>query len=321
MAASPKQIEGYPRGWFVIGFSDEYEPGDIQPLQYFGRKLVCFRGEDGQIRLLDGYCPHLGAELGKGTVVENTVECPFHSWRFDGEGKCVEIPYCDQVPKRAAEGEWTTSWIVREQNGMIYVWFDPDGPSEPDFDLPVLPEWESDEWTGWTHSKLRIETHSREIVENVVDIAHFAPVHGTIVEDFSNEFVDHKAIQYNEGVAYPRGGGKDRFELTATYYGPGFQISEMSGFLDSRLVNAHTMVDEDSLVLHFGVMLRKGKDPRQTEEFSKGYIENLTVGFHEDIDIWQGKLYRDTPLLCANDGPIMKLRKWYAQFYAPRTGS
>ncbi|RMF19212.1 MAG: 3-ketosteroid-9-alpha-hydroxylase [Candidatus Dadabacteria bacterium] len=311
------RIEGYPRGWFVIGFSNEYGPGEMKSMTYFGQRLVCFRGEDGQIHVLDAWCPHLGMDLGKGKVIGNTIECPFHAWRFDGEGRCVEIPYCDSVPKRAAEGSWTQKWTVQETNGMIHVWFDPEG-GPPEFELPELGEWGSDEWTDWHHSIVHIRTHSREIVENVVDIGHFAPVHGTIVEEFSNEFIDHMAIQYNKGVAYPRGGGKDYFTLKATYYGPGFQISEMSGFLESRLVNAHTMVDENSLDLRFGVMLKQTHDKAKDEAFARQYVENLTVGFQEDIQVWENKLYRDVPLLCGSDGPIMRLRKWYKQFYTPR---
>ena len=48
------------------------------------------------------------------------------------------------------------------------------------------------------------------------------------------------------------------------------------------------------------------------------YIENLTLGFHEDREIWEHKRWRDKPLLCAGDGPFNELRNWYRQFYRPR---
>ncbi len=313
---SKDRIEGYPRGWFVIGFSDEFPQGEPTSLTYFGQRILVFRTSDNKLNIIDAYCPHLGADLGEGKIVDDTIECPFHVWRFNGKGECVEIPYCDDIPKRAATGEWTREWIFEEKNGIVFVWYDPEG-EDPDFELPPMPEYETGEWTTWSHSKLRIKTHSREIVENVVDLAHFAPVHGTIVDEFANEFDQHKAIQRTKGVAYPRGGGKDYFSLTATYYGPGFQISEMSGYLESRLINAHTMVGPNELDLHFGVLIKKTGDAAQNEEFAKAYVNNLTVGFHEDIAIWESKTYRDVPLLCRDDGPIMKLRKWYQQFYSP----
>jgi 3-ketosteroid 9alpha-monooxygenase subunit A len=57
----------------------------------------------------------------------------------------------------------------------------------------------------------------------------------------------------------------------------------------------------------------------KTRLFAEKYAENLKLGFHQDIAIWENKLFREVPVLCDGDGPIMKLRKWYAQFY-PQAG-
>ena len=307
------RFPGYPRGWFVVGFSDELKNGELKSLKYFGETMVMYRGQDdGKLYVLDAYCPHLGADLAAGgKIIGSSIQCPFHHWVFNHRGECESIPYCEKIPKGATLKEWT----VREVNQMIYLWYHPHG-DEPDFDIKVLPiEEEPEAWLPWSHHKIQIKTHSKEIVENVVDIGHFGPVHGTHVDVFENEFTDHMAIQRTKGVAYPRGGGKDNFELEATYYGPGYQISYMRGYLDSMLVNAHTMIDENTLDLRFGVSIKPTKDAARDEQIKKMYVENLTTGFLEDVQIWENKCYRDTPLLCAEDGNIMRLRKWYAQFY------
>jgi 3-ketosteroid 9alpha-monooxygenase subunit A len=313
-ASRRPRFDGYPKGWFVIGFSDEYQPGTVKKHQYFGQALVAFRDELGTLQVKDGFCPHLGAHLGAGGRVEgNCIRCPFHHWLFAENGECVEIPYSDRpIPTKARLNPWT----VREQNGLIYLWHHPQGGA-PEFDLPPLPVGQDPTWLPWKHHILRIKTHSREIVENVVDIAHFKFVHGTHVEHFENRFEGHQAVQVNRGIAYPRGGGKDVFELEATYYGPGFQISDMRGVLQSMLINAHTMIDENTLDLRFAVSLRPGDNPERTDKIAEMYIDNLTKGFLEDVAIWENKTFRDVPVLCADDGPIMKLRKWYAQFFAP----
>ena len=56
-----------PFGWFQVAYSSDLEPGQSKPLSYFGQELVIFRTEAGVPKVLDAYCPHLGAHLGYGT--------------------------------------------------------------------------------------------------------------------------------------------------------------------------------------------------------------------------------------------------------------
>lgn len=301
----------FARGWFVLAWADELSPGDVQAVQAWGQALVLFRGDDGSLGLLDAHCPHLGAHLGVGGVVDgNSVRCPFHAWEFDGSGTCTRIPYAGKIPKQAV----TRAWPVIERNGAIYGWHDPDG-AVPDWEMHTIPEHGDPGWTGWATNSIEVKTHPREIVENVADKAHFPIVHGTHVERFDNVYQDHMATQITAGVAYPRGGGEDRFSLEATYYGPACQITVMDGVLKSRLLLAHTPIDEGRLVLRFGVMLEKTGSVTRDAAFAQGYVDNLTTGFHEDIQIWENKTWRDRPAICDGDGPIGRLRTWYRQFY------
>src|SRR4051812_33634094 len=104
---SESVISGYPNGWFVVCFSTDLAQGDVRPLRYFGRDLVVFRGDDGAPQILDAYCPHLGAHLGYGGKVDGgCVRCPFHAWKFNGHGECVEVPYAKKVPPNARIKPW-----------------------------------------------------------------------------------------------------------------------------------------------------------------------------------------------------------------------
>jgi 3-ketosteroid 9alpha-monooxygenase subunit A len=286
---------GFARGWFVISFSDELAVGGVRALRYFDKDLVLFRTASGAAQVLDAHCPHMGAHFGYGGRVQGEhIVCPFHAWEFRGDGQCATIPYATKIPAKAK----TRCWPVLERNGMI----------------PVLPEYGDATWTRWHHSMLEVRTHPSAIVENVADTAHFVPVHGTHVEKFETVYDAHTATQLNSGVAYPLGGGKDTYTIRATYHGPAYQVSHMQANLNGVLLNAHTPIDADTLHLRFGVMIET-RDDDKTRLYADGFVSNLRDGFLQDVRIWETKRYLERPSLAEGDGPIMKVRKWYRQFY------
>jgi 3-ketosteroid 9alpha-monooxygenase subunit A len=304
-------VSGYPKGWFAIGFSDEIPAAKAVPLRYFGRDLVAFRGEDGAVRVLDAFCPHLGAHLGHGGTVEgNTVRCPFHAWRFDGSGTCVDIPYAKKIPPRAC----VAPWVVREINGVVLVYFDPAGGA-PEFEIPPIPDYGSEKWLPWTKARYHIATHPREIVDNLADRAHFPAVHNTAIDDFAFEVDGHTATQRVKGRAFLAGGGIDDFASTTTYHGPGYLLMRMDGALKNYMLFVHTPIDENHLDLRMGVMLKIVGDRARTEGYVAQYLDNLKRGFEDDIQVWEHKVYREPALLCDGDGPVGRLRRWYRQFY------
>lgn len=322
----------YPRGWFIIGGSDEYPQGEAKGVKYFNQELVVFRGEDNTITVLDAYCPHLGAHLGHGgQVVGNTIQCPFHAWRFDASGECVEVPYAKRIPPK---GACTRSWHTMEKMGLVFIWHDPRG-GDPEYDIPDLPEYGQEGWTGWNLKRLTIDTHPREVIENVADVAHFGTVHKIgEIDEFDNIYEDHKATQIMKG----RGAGGE-LDSRATYFGPAFQITWMRTIVESRLVNTNTPIDENTIHLWFGVMIQASNFTEEDLALINASLETVGMGgafdltpdnmgmiqeaiiaatqqgYYEDVAIWEHKLFREDPILCDGDGPLNKLRKWYSQFY------
>jgi len=304
-------VSGFPRGWFMIFFSKELEVGQTRAMRYFGQDLAAWRGEDGEVRVLDAYCPHLGAHLAiGGKVVGTTIQCPFHAWRFCDDGTCVEIPYAQKIPPRAK----VRAWPVREKNGIVMIWHDPQGRA-PDFDIPDIPGYGSDKWLPWSTSQYSIKTHPREIVDNLADRSHFPRVHNTAIDEFEFTVDGHTATQRVKGRAFLAKGGVDPFESTTTYHGPGYLLMRMEGALSNWMLFAHTPIEENLLDLRMAVTLKVMGDRATTESYVGLYLENLKQGFEDDIKIWEHKVYREPALLCEGDGPIGKLRKWYRQFY------
>ena len=83
----------FARGWHCLGLVRDFGDGKPHAVNAFGQKLVVFRGEDGAINVLDGYCRHMGGDLSQGTVKGNEIACPFHDWRWGGDGRCKQVPY------------------------------------------------------------------------------------------------------------------------------------------------------------------------------------------------------------------------------------
>ncbi|WNZ81536.1 Rieske 2Fe-2S domain-containing protein [Pseudomonas sp. P108] len=62
------------------------------PVQLLGQPFVAFRDDAGVAHLLSDICVHRGGSLSAGSKVGNSVQCPYHGWRFGTDGVCTQIP-------------------------------------------------------------------------------------------------------------------------------------------------------------------------------------------------------------------------------------
>ena len=108
----------YARGWHCLGVAKDYLDGQPHAVQAFGTKLVVFADSHGDLKVLDGYCRHMGGDLSEGTIKGDEVACPFHDWRWGGDGKCKAIPYARRVPLRAKTQRYETAIV----NDQLFIW-------------------------------------------------------------------------------------------------------------------------------------------------------------------------------------------------------
>jgi 3-ketosteroid 9alpha-monooxygenase subunit A len=317
----------FARGWHCLGLADSFKDGNPHGINAFGTKLVVFQSQDGKLNVLDGYCRHMGGDLTQGTVKGDEVACPFHDWRWGGNGKCVSIPYSKRVPLRAR----TRSWLTLEENKQLFVWHDPQGnPPPPEVVIPRIDGIFSGEWSNWTWDSVLIEgSNCREIVDNMVDMAHFFYVHYAFPTYFKNVFEGHVATQYlntkgrpDVGMASNYGGEDNLLRSEASYFGPSYMINKLlntfNGFeIENVLINCHYPVTPNSFVLQWGVSVKKlpGVSDEQADKIAGKFAKSIGVGFLQDVEIWKNKTRIDNPLLCEEDGPVYQLRRWYEQFY------
>lgn len=316
----------YARGWHCLGLAKSFTDGAPHAVQAFGTKLVVFADSSGKIVVLDGYCRHMGGDLTQGTVKGDAIACPFHDWRWGASGKCTEIPYARRVPPLARTRAWTTL----EQNGQLFVWNDAENnPPPEDVTIPRIDGAFSDGWTDWTWNSMVIDgANCREIIDNVVDMAHFFYIHYAFPTYFKNVFEGHIASQYLNTKGRPdigmasQYGGDTLLKSEASYFGPSYMINPLiniyGGYeVKSVLVNCHYPIDQNSFVLQWGITVEKpaGIDDKTAVKLAEKFTEGISVGFLQDVEIWKNKTKIDNPLLCEEDGPVYQLRRWYDQFY------
>jgi 3-ketosteroid 9alpha-monooxygenase subunit A len=317
----------FARGWHCLGLAEPLRDGEPHAVEAFGTKLVVFADSAGELHVLDAYCRHMGGDLSRGTIKGDTIACPFHSWHWGADGRCAKIPYARRVPPTAR----TRSWLTLEQNKQLFVWHDPQGkPPPPQVTIPRIDGAYSAEWSNWTWDSLLVNANCREVVDNVVDMAHFFYIHFAFPTYFRNVLEGHIASQYlttrsrpdvQSGSNYGTG-EQTTLRSEAAYYGPSYMIDylwhDYHGLtMESVLINCHYPVTPDSFVLQWGVIVKKlpGLSPEQADKVAAKFAKFIGVGFEQDVEIWTHKSRIDNPLLCAEDGPVYQLRRWYEQFY------
>lgn len=157
------------KGWYIVCSSRALSVKSIQSFDLCGQRIAVFRGEDGRVRSLDAYCPHMGTDLGIGDVVGNQARCFFHHWAFDGSGQCKDIPCQAQIPA----GARLESYATAEKYGFIWVYPDAVAP----VDVPEFDELKGHEVITQADKTLDRKCHHHICMMNGIDVQHLQTVH------------------------------------------------------------------------------------------------------------------------------------------------
>jgi phenylpropionate dioxygenase-like ring-hydroxylating dioxygenase large terminal subunit len=301
-----------PNGWFAVAWSKDLGHGEVKRIRYFDEELVLFRTRSGAARVLDAYCPHLGAHLAEGgRVMGEGIRCPFHGWQFDGSGQCVEIPYCKRIPPKAR----LRGWDVLERNQLIFVWHHAEG-KPPSWEPPVLPEIGHADWTEPRTFELVVPVHMQDMHENNNDPVHFFYVHKMLQ-------VPESEITYGDDGRYMRmvshseqetPVGTFQMSLVRDSWGLGLTAVRSTGIPGVGLLMYSSTSPIDSHNAHSRWLFTVTRN--MADVAGEEWIASMQAGVMQDMRIWQNKIHRPRPVLCEADTYLGEYRKWVRQFYS-----
>ena len=159
----------YPASWYLFCEGSQLKDKPFSQ-RILGRQLVAYRKANGQVAVMDANCAHLGADLGCGSVVGDTLQCPFHNWRYGADGVCTSIPHAAQIPAFAR----LRTYPVAERHGSVFFF---NGP-EPLFPLPFFFGVDPGDFAAGGTFRYVADCTWYMTAANAFDMQHFLCVHG-----------------------------------------------------------------------------------------------------------------------------------------------
>ncbi|KAK9130285.1 hypothetical protein Sjap_010772 [Stephania japonica] len=186
--------------WYPLYLTKNVPDDAPLGLTVFDRHLVLYKDGAGVFRCYEDKCLHRLAKLSEGQLVDGRLECLYHGWQFEGEGKCVKIPQLPagaKIPRSAC----VKSYEVKESQGVIWVWMSEKKPGDPS----KLPWFEN-----FAHPGFRDVSTTHELpydhsilLENLMDPAHVPISHDRT--DWTAKREDAQPLKFNVTERTARG--------------------------------------------------------------------------------------------------------------------
>ncbi len=139
-------------------------------VRLLGRDAVLWRNAAGQVQAWADACPHRGARLSLGRVVDDHLECPYHGWQFAPGGACVKVPALPAFTP--PPGHCARTFEACEAFGLVWVRLAAGSST-----LPAFAAEDDTRLRKLNCGPYDVATSAPRIVENFLDMAHFSFVH------------------------------------------------------------------------------------------------------------------------------------------------
>jgi 5,5'-dehydrodivanillate O-demethylase len=187
------------RYWHPVAAAAELtDEKPVRAVKILNEELVVYRNRQGEYGLVGEHCPHRSASLAYGRVEEEGIRCPYHGWKFDQTGRCLEQPA--EPPESTFKDRIKhVAYPVQYLGGLLYAYL---GPPP----APLLPRWDVLVWEHgrrWIVKESIIDCNWLQPMENSVDPSHLYWLHGDterFVPSVKTYAEKHEFIRFEYGI-------------------------------------------------------------------------------------------------------------------------
>jgi phenylpropionate dioxygenase-like ring-hydroxylating dioxygenase large terminal subunit len=158
-----------PDYWYAVELAARLPRGKVLEVRFWKRSIALFRGADGQVRALENRCLHRQLPLSLGAVEGCALQCAYHGWKYDGDGRVTEVPhemFGLKVPRARLR-----AYPVAERYGL--VWLFPGDPARAgERAIPAIPELEGPHAWACVPLAFTWNAHHSMVIDNVSDFTH-----------------------------------------------------------------------------------------------------------------------------------------------------
>lgn len=185
--------------WHPVAMAGDVGGGAITRAQLLDTPLALWRDSGGVARAWEDRCPHRGTRLSLGTQQGDAIRCAYHGWTFGAEGRCRHIPALPDLAEAKLKARVAT-FHAQERHGLVWVCL-----GEPAHGVPRFPEALDQRLRKVWCGPYDVQAAAPRIVENFLDMAHFAFVHEGILGERERAAIANYSVEQFDDDTHGQG--------------------------------------------------------------------------------------------------------------------
>lgn len=172
----------FRRHWLCVGREIEFTNTSVTPFVYLGQQLLAVRGDDGQLRVFRNFCRHRGSLMVTSeecASVGQRLQCPYHAWTYDRQGRLVAAPNMEGVPGFEKQNFGLFEVPSAIEAGFLWICFEPQELLQ-EFLSPlqsVFQAWQVRELRVGAEIQYQVQANWKLLFQNYSECYHCPTVH------------------------------------------------------------------------------------------------------------------------------------------------